>query len=53
MFIVVDITYNERMWEFNPFAFRARLLAMGITLLIPNLIHILGKNRPLWNGARF
>ena len=32
MFIVVDITYNERMWEFNPFAFRARLLAMGITI---------------------
>lgn len=34
MFIVVDITYNERMWEFNPFAFRARLLAMGITITI-------------------
>lgn len=32
MFIVVDITYNERMWEFNPFAFRARLQAMGITI---------------------
>ena len=32
MFIVVDITYNERMWEFNPFAFRARLLAIGITI---------------------
>lgn len=29
------------------------LLAMGITLLILNLIHILGKNRPLWNGPRF
>ena len=32
MFIVVDIAYNERIWEFNPFAFRARLLAMGITI---------------------
>lgn len=32
MFIVVDITYNERMWEFNPFAFRARLQAIGITI---------------------
>ena len=33
MFIVVDITYNEQMWEFSPFAFKTRLQAMGITVV--------------------
>lgn len=32
MFIVVDINYNERMWEFNAFTFKARLQAMAITV---------------------
>ena len=33
MFIVVDIAYNERIWEFNSFALKARLQAIAITVV--------------------
>lgn len=33
LFIVVDIAYNERMWEFGTFTLKARLQAIGVTVL--------------------
>lgn len=32
VFIVVDVAYNERIWELNTFAIRARIQALGITI---------------------
>ena len=32
VFIIVDIAYNERIWELDTFAVKARLQALGITV---------------------
>lgn len=32
VFIVVDISYDERIWELNAFAIKARMQALGITM---------------------
>lgn len=32
-YIIVDITYDEQMWELNPFGFKVRLQAIGITIV--------------------
>lgn len=32
VFIIVDIAYNERIWELETFAIKARLQALGITI---------------------
>lgn len=33
-FIITDIVYNERIWEFSDFALRARLLSLGMMIVV-------------------
>lgn len=33
LFIIVDITYDERIWEFSFFTLKARVQAFGVTMV--------------------
>ena len=43
VFIIVDIAYNERIWELDTFAVKARLQALGITVAYFYLLNYIFK----------
>ena len=52
VFIIVDIAYNERIWELDTFAVKARLQALGITVAYFYLLNYIFKRASLSTKAK-